>query len=156
MRRLFLAAMAVVALASPAPAGDLFVHNGSIMDAGYVLDGPLAGQYIVQYVRPKPEIAHLVRPGWPERTLVLGVRDVNTGQFTGNSLRLRTGCAPLAYDVSGYIIRYKSFVLFGPAALYNRNADFRNTYRCDQAGNDWRMIDKKQSYLTFEYIGPGY
>lgn len=139
MRKHLMAALvAAVALVPwPASAGDWYVHNGSLMDAGFTN----AGEFVVLYSRPKWELSHLVLPG----TLLISGRVDSMGWFSGVSHRFKTGCSSLRYNVSGLIRPNQSFVLSGPAAKYRG---------CFVGGYDWQGRDP-QSTLPFIFVGTG-
>lgn len=132
------AALSVFAHPLPASAGEVFIHNGSVMEAG-VME---SGQFVVLYTQPRPGLTSIgVRAG----TLLVTGR-VTGGTFLGVAHRFRNGCAPLPYRVSGTVQSRQTFVLVGNAAQFGRGCSFGGV---DFSGRD------PQSVLVFDYVGGG-
>jgi len=129
--RALLLAAAVTVFATGASAQALYLHNGSLMTAGF--DG---NQFIIKYLQPRSGLSDIgVRSG----TILFH----GTGRYVveGMAYRFKAGCAALPYRVAGDIDRV-SFVLTGMSAQYSR-------YGCALGGYRW----DEQSVLTFIRVG---
>lgn len=153
MRKLLFGAVALLAAAmasaSPASAGDWYLHAGNIpcgifpdrcsLMSGYMND---SGQYQIAYSQPTPTLLEAgVGPG-----TVLVTGNIINGFFFGRAARFhrigRTLCQ-LWYPVRGVVTSGASFTLSGAAPEFSR-------YDCAGIPGSY---DPEQSVLSFFFTG---